>query len=61
MKTKRLVYIGQFDLPDCSEQTEDPAKAKEREYQREYKRRKRAEQKAKEAAAARMRNMAHSR
>ncbi|MDR2647681.1 MAG: DUF4368 domain-containing protein [Oscillospiraceae bacterium] len=49
-----LNYIGRFDLPDHAEHTEeDPAKAKEREYQREYKRRKRAEQKAKEANAQR--------
>ncbi|MDR1892276.1 MAG: recombinase family protein [Oscillospiraceae bacterium] len=47
-----LNYIGQFDIPDYSApEEEDPAKAKEREYQREYKRRKRAEQKEKEAAA----------
>jgi DNA invertase Pin-like site-specific DNA recombinase len=47
-----LNYIGQFDVPDYSAtEEEDPAKAKEREYQREYKRRKRAEQKAKELAA----------
>jgi hypothetical protein len=29
-----LNYIGQFDLPDYSEQIEDPAKESEREYQR---------------------------
>jgi DNA invertase Pin-like site-specific DNA recombinase len=46
-----LNYIGQFSVPDLSEQeAEDPKKVKEREYQREYKRRKRAEQKAKESA-----------
>ena len=46
-----LNHIGQFIMPDYSEQIEDPAREKEREYQREYKRRKRAELLAKKAAA----------